>query len=221
MRVPAGLHVMRIRVLIIEDHPLMQEGLAAALSRDPGIEIVGRAATGADGIALAAEQRPDLTLLDMHLPDMGGVAIMERLFEQQPSLRVLIVTASEHAGTLLQAVAVGAAGYLTKRSSTEEIRQAVITVHGGGSVISPMLAAHLLREYSRGAGDAPGSARPVLTDREREVLRLVAQGHTDKEIAGELYVSARTVQNHLASVRGKLGLNRRAELARWATEHAL
>ena len=212
---------MRIRVLIIEDHPLMQEGLAGALSRDPGIEIVGRAGTGEEGIALAAEKRPDVTLLDLHLPDMGGVTILERLRGQLPGARVLIVTASEHAETLLQAVAAGAAGYLTKRSSTEEIRQAVITVHGGGSVISPMLAAHLLREYSRGGGDTPGTARPLLTNREREVLRLVAQGHTDKEIAGELYVSARTVQNHLASVRSKLGLNRRAELARWATEHAL
>ena len=96
----------------------------------------------------------------------------------------------------------------------------MITVHGGGSVINPILAAHLLREYSRGT-DGHGHARALLTDREREVLRRLAQGYTDKEIASELYVSARTVQNHLASVRGKLGLNRRAELARWATEHAL
>src|SRR5688572_8599693 len=106
---------MRIRVMIVEDHPLMQEGLAAALARDPGIEIVGRAGTGEDGIALAVEQRPDVTLLDMHLPDMGGVAILERLREEVPSVRVLIVTASEHAEMLLQAVAAGAAGYLTKR----------------------------------------------------------------------------------------------------------
>ena len=211
---------MNIRVLIIEDHPLMQEGLAAALSRDPGITIVGRADTGEEGIALAISEKPDVVCLDLHLPDMGGVAILERLREQAPGARALIVTASEHAETLLQAVAAGAAGYLTKRSATEEIRQAIITVHGGGSVINPTLAAHLLREYSRGA-DGSGQARPLLTDREREVLRLVAQGYTDKEIAAELYVSARTVQNHLGSVRAKLGLNRRAELARWATEHAL
>jgi DNA-binding NarL/FixJ family response regulator len=211
---------MKIRVLIIEDHPLMQEGLAAALSRDPGITIVGRAGTGAEGMALAVSERPDVAVLDLHLPDMGGVELLERFRADAPEVRTLIVTASEHADTLLQAVAAGAAGYLTKRSATEEIRQAVITVHGGGSVINPALAAHLLREYSLGA-EGGGRARPLLTDREREVLRLVAQGYTDKEIATELYVSARTVQNHLASVRTKLGLSRRAELARWATEHAL
>jgi len=211
---------MKIRVMIIEDHPLMQEGLAGALSRDPGIDIVGRAGTGQEGIALAATERPDVVLLDMHLPDMGGVAILERLTVQEPAPRTLIITASEQGDMLLQAVAAGAAGYLTKRATPEEIRQAVITVHGGGSVINPMLAGHLLREYSR-APDGTGTVKPLLTDREREVLRLVAHGHTDKEIAGELYVSARTVQNHLASVRAKLGLNRRAELARWATEHAL
>ena len=211
---------MKIRVMIIEDHPLMQEGLAGALSRDPGIEIVGRAGTGEEGIALATAQKPDVVLLDLHLPDMGGVAILERLAAQQPELRTLIVTASEQADMLLQAVAAGAAGYLTKRATPEEIRQAVITVYGGGSVINPMLAAHLLREYSRGP-DGTGTVKPLLTDREREVLRLVAQGGTDKEIAAELYVSARTVQNHLASVRAKLGLSRRAELARWAAEHAL
>jgi len=206
--------------MIIEDHPLMQEGLAGALARDPGIDIVGRAGTGQEGIALAQTEKPDVTLLDLHLPDMGGVAILERLRQLNPEVRVLIITASEQADMLLQAVAAGAAGYLTKRATPEEIRQAVITVYGGGSVINPMLAAHLLREYSR-APDGTGTVRPLLTEREREVLRLVAQGYTDKEIAGELYVSARTVQNHLASVRTKLGLSRRAELARWAAEHAL
>ncbi len=198
----------------------MQEGLAGAVERDPGLTVVARASTGAEGIALAVEHMPDVALLDLHLPDTGGVQVLERLRAEAPSVRTLIITASEQGEMLLQAIAAGAAGYLTKRATSEEIRQAVITVHGGGSVINPTLAAHLLREYSRGT-DGRGQARPLLTDRERDVLRLVAQGYTDKEIAGELYVSARTVQNHLASVRAKLGLNRRAELARWATEHAL
>jgi DNA-binding NarL/FixJ family response regulator len=211
---------VNIRVVIVEDHPVMQDGLASALSRDPALDVVGRAGTGAEGIALVVAQRPDVAMVDMHLPDMGGVELIERLHREAPETRTLVVTASEHADTLLQAIAAGASGYLTKRSTPIELQQAVITIHGGGSVISPMLAAHLLRAYSS-ASKSESDVRAVVTDRERNVLRLLAQGCTDKEIAAQLYMSARTVQHHLASVRAKLGLSRRAELARWATEHSL
>jgi DNA-binding NarL/FixJ family response regulator len=128
---------------------------------------------------------------------------------------------SEKVQPLLDAVAAGTAGYLTKRVTAEELRQAVITVHGGGSVIAPMLAANLLKEYSRASRGELSEVRPLLADREQEVLRLVADGHTDKEISERLYISPRTVQNHLTHIRRKTGLRRRPELTRWALEHAL
>src|SRR3954465_8922689 len=137
------------------------------------------------------------------MPEMGGMTVLERLRTESAESKVLAVTATEKAQPLLEAVAAGAAGYLTKRCTREELRQAVITVYGGGSMISPMLAGHLLSEYSRAARGESSHVRPLLGEREHEVLRLVSAGHTDKEIAGELYISPRTVQNHLTRIREK------------------
>jgi DNA-binding NarL/FixJ family response regulator len=212
---------MHIRVLIVDDSPLMQVGLARCLEPDPGLEVVGTADGGHEGLQLAHELRPDVILLDLQMPEVTGMVVLERLRDELPDIRTLVVTASEKAESLLDAVAAGAAGYLSKRSTPEEVRQAVITVHGGGSVITPVLAGHLLNAYSRrsgGPGGGPG-VRPLLSKREQEVLRLVAQGHTDKEVALTLHVSPRTVQTHLAHIREKTGMRRRAELARWAADH--
>src|SRR5919202_5802993 len=125
---------MNIAVLIVDDHPLAQEGLVAALTPDPGIQVVGRADTGEAGVRLAADVRPDVVVLDLHLPDMDGVEVLNRLAESAPGVRALIVTASEQIDHLVAAMSAGAAVYLTKRATSEEIRQAVIVVHGGGSV---------------------------------------------------------------------------------------
>ena len=212
---------MKIKILLIDDFPLIREGFAAALETDPGLTIVGQADNGETGLRLTAELQPDVVILDLHMPMMGGMTVLERLRPQAPDAKVLVVTATEKAQPLLDAVAAGAAGYLTKRSTREELRQAVITVYGGGSVISPMLAGHLLKEYSRASRGEASSVRPLLGQREHDVLRLVADGYTDREIAGELFVSPRTVQNHLTRIREKTGKRRRSELARWAVEHSL
>jgi DNA-binding NarL/FixJ family response regulator len=211
---------MKIRVLVVEDHPLTAEGLVSAVANDPAIEVVGVVDTGAEGVRLAQELRPDLAILDLHLPDMGGVGILHELAQTAPEVRGLIITASEQGDHLLQAIAAGAAGYLSKRAKPEEIRQAIITIHGGGSVISPLLAAHLLREYKRSSSGEAHEGTPLLTQRETDILRLLAQGHTDREISAQLHLSTRTVQNHLANVRQKTGMHRRSQLARWAGEHA-
>lgn len=212
---------MRIRVLVVEDFPLVRDGVVAALGRDPGIEVVGAAADGREGLELAHAHRPDVILLDLHMPELGGMMVLERLRNELPATKAIVMTASEKAEPLLDAVAAGAAGYLTKRTSGEELRQAILTVHGGGSVIAPQLAPHLLQAYSRATtGEAP-DVRQKLTATEHEVLRLVAQGMTDRQIAEHLYVSPRTVQNHLARIRDKTNLKRRSELARWAVLHAV
>src|SRR3954467_3701316 len=197
---------MKIDVLLVDDFPLVREGMAAALTRDPGITVVGQAENGKEGLALAKELQPDVVLLDLHMPEMGGMMTLERLHEEVPNARVLIMTASEKAETLLAAVSGGAAGYITKRSSRRELCDAVITVHGGGSVIAPHLAGHLLRQYRRASTGETEDLRNALTAREQEVLRLVAQGMTDRQISEHIYVSPRTVQNHLARIRDKTGL---------------
>ena len=212
---------MNISIVIVDDFPLICEGFAAALGTDPGLNVIGQADNGAEGLRLARELRPDVVILDLNMPGMGGMSVLERLGTEVPETKVLIMTASETAQSLLDAVAAGAAGYLTKRAAREELRQAVITVHGGGSVISPMLAGHLLKEYSRASRGEASHVRPLLGEREHEILRLVAGGGTDKEIAERLYISPRTVQNHLTRIREKTGLRRRAQLTRWAMEHAL
>jgi DNA-binding NarL/FixJ family response regulator len=210
---------MHIKVLVADDFPLVRDGVAQALDRDPGIDVVGRASDGAEALKLAHELKPDVMVLDLHMPELGGIGVLQRLRDELPEVRTLALTASESPESLLGAISSGAQGYLTKLTGAEELRQAVITIHGDGSVVEPRLARHLLREYAGGA-DA-SSMRTVLTPRESEILRLVARGHTDNEIGAQLYLSPRTVQNHLTRVREKTGLRRRSELTRWAVEHAL
>jgi DNA-binding NarL/FixJ family response regulator len=213
---------LHIRVLVADDFPLVRDGVANALDRDPGIEVVGRAGNGEEALKLARELRPDVIVLDMHMPELGGIGVLQKLREEQLGIRALALTASESPESLLGAISSGAQGYLTKMTGGEELRQAVITIHGDGSVVEPRLARHLLREYAGGAsGQAAGGLRPVLSSRESEILRLVARGHTDNEIGKQLFLSPRTVQNHLTRVREKTGLRRRSELTRWAVEHAL
>jgi DNA-binding NarL/FixJ family response regulator len=211
---------MKIRVIVVDDFPLVRDGVARALESDPGIEVVAQAGSGREALALAETHEPDVMILDLRMPDLGGLAVLDKLRTSRPAIRVIVMTASEQAGTLLDAIAAGAAGYLSKRSTGEELRQAVITAHAGGSVITPSLASHLLKEFSSSARGEGSSVRP-LQGRELDVLRLVVQGKTDNEIGRELFISPRTVQNHLARIRDKTGLRRRAELTRWAVEHAI
>lgn len=211
---------MKIDVLIADDFPLIRTAIGDAISRDPDISLVAEASDGAEAIELARSHQPDVILMDVHMPGMSGLVALERIMAETPSARVLMLTATEKADVFLEAIASGAAGYLNKRMSGREIVQAIITVHGGGSVISPELAGCLLQEYSSTRRGSTGGVRPLLADRELEVLRLVALGHTDKEIGQQLYISPRTVQNHLTRIRHKTGLHRRSELARWAADHA-
>lgn len=212
---------MKIRVVVADDFPLVRAGVVRALTADPDIEVVGEADDGTEALALVREHEPDVLLLDLRMPGMSGMTVLEQVRDDFPATKVVIMTASGNVENLLDAVTGGVSGYLSKRVTAHELRHAVISAHGGGSVLSPELASQLMKEFS-GAQTANGTkARPILSRRELEVLRLLARGRTDDEIAAELFISPRTVQNHLHSVRDKTHLRRRAELARWAVEHAI
>jgi DNA-binding NarL/FixJ family response regulator len=211
---------VNIRVVLVEDFPMVLEGVTSALQRDPGITVVGAGSTGREGLELAHRLHPDVMLVDLHMPDFGGIMLLERLRAELPAIRCIVLTASEKSDSMLAAISAGARGYLTKRSGAEELRQAVLTVSGGGSVIAPALAGHLLDAVSR-ASTGEDELRPKLTVTEQEVLRLLTQGLTDRQIGERLFISPRTVQNHLGRVRQKTNLSRRSELARWAVMHAV
>ena len=214
------MSALQIRVLVADDFPLVREGVVRALDADPAIEVIGQAENGHEALELAEQLEPDVMILDLRMPDLGGLAVLDKLRTTHPQIRIIVMSASEQPSSLLDAIAAGAAGYLSKRSTGEELRQAVITAHGGGSVITPALASHLLKEFSTSARGEQSQVRP-LQGRELDVLRLVVQGKTDNEIGRELFISPRTVQNHLTRIREKTGLRRRSELTRWAVEHAI
>jgi DNA-binding NarL/FixJ family response regulator len=207
---------VEIRVLVVDDFPLVRGGIAAALETDAGIEVVGQAGTGDEGFERAVALAPDVVLLDLGLPDRSGIDVITRLSSELPRTRVIVVTASHSVDLVASAMSAGAYGYLTKRAAARELRDAVITVHGGGTVIDTELAAQLFRDLGKGSA---AESRPLLTDRERQVVRMVGEGLTDKQIAETLFISPRTVQNQLTSVRRKLGLGRRSELAHWGATH--
>jgi DNA-binding NarL/FixJ family response regulator len=211
-----------IRVLVADDFPLVREALVAALNRHQGIEVVGVAENGFEAVEQAHALQPDVVVLDVRMPEMTGREALGRLSEELPRARVLLISAHEEPDVVIDAVSAGAAGFLLKRMSGAELAQAVVAVHGGEAVITPELTAHLVRGLRRGdEPQQPNGTSARLTPSETKVLRLVAEGQSDKQISSELNISPRTVQSHLVQIRAKVGLRRRVELTRWAAQHLL
>jgi DNA-binding NarL/FixJ family response regulator len=207
------------RVLVADDFPLVREALAAALRRHPEIEVVAMAADGVEAVELAHAHRPDVVVLDLKMPRMSGLVALTKLSSDLPGTRVLLLTACEEPDTVIDAVSAGAAGFITKRSSGADLIDAVLRVSRGEPVVSASLTAYLVQGLRRDPGERRGGTTGQLTSSELNVLRLVADGRTDKQISATLYISPRTVQSHLAQIRAKTGVRRRTQLARWATEH--
>ena len=211
---------MPIRILIADDHAVVRSGLRALLSSDPDIEVVGEAADGAETLHRVAMLRPDLVLRDITMPHESGIRGAQRLKEAHPAVQVLFLTMHEDEGLLHEALRTGAAGYVIKRAEESEILRAIHAVSRGDIYVHPAMTRALLHqpvttEHRRGAPVIP------LTSREIEVLRLLAKGNTNRQIAGLLALSMRTVENHRANLMGKLGLTSRVELVNFAEEHNL
>jgi DNA-binding NarL/FixJ family response regulator len=214
----------RPRVFIVDDHGLFRAGVRSELGDQ--VEVVGEAGDVAPAIAGIAESRPDVVLLDVHLPGGGGQSVVTSVKATHPEVRFLALSASDAPEDVIAAIRAGARGYVTKTISTAELVNAVRRVAAGDAVFSPMLAGFVLDAFA--ALPAAGEDRPSfdpeldqLTAREREVLRLIARGYTYKEIARELFISAKTVESHVSSVLRKLQLSTRHQLTRWATERRL
>jgi DNA-binding NarL/FixJ family response regulator len=211
------------RVMVVDDHPMWRDAVERDL-RAAGIDIVATAATGSEAINRARATRPSVVVLDLNIPEPHGVDVTATLVAEDPTVRILVLSASGEQHDVLEAVKAGATGYLVKSASKAELIDAVRRVATGGSVFTPGLAGLVLGEYRRLAegGAAPDDAdAPRLTDRETEVLRLVAKGLSYKQIADRLVLSHRTVQNHVQNTLRKLQLHNRVQLVRYAIEQGL
>ena len=211
------------RVVLVDDHGIFRSGVRSELGRQ--VEVVGEAEDVQPAITLISELKPDVVLLDVHLPGGGGQAVIESVKSSSPEVKFLALSASDAPEDVIAVIRAGARGYVTKTISTAELADAVRRVAAGDAVFSHRLAGFVLDAFASGpAADVKPSIDPELdqlTSREREVLRLIAQGYTYKEIARELFISVKTVESHVSSVLRKLQLSTRHQLTRWATERRL
>lgn len=209
-----------LRMMVVDDHPMWRDAVARDLG-DAGHEVVATVGEGRQALRVAATVRPDVVILDLHLPDLPGVEVARGLAASDHPPRVLVLSASGEHADVLEAVKAGASGYLVKSASREEFLAAVRHTADGEPVFTPGLAGLVLGEYRRLATQRPADDGPSLTDRETEVLRLVAKGLSYKQIAERLVLSHRTVQNHVQNTLTKLQLHNRVELVRYAIERGL
>lgn len=196
-----------VRVIVADDHEMFREGLAGLLDTDPGIEVVGRAATGEEAVDLVDDARPDVVLMDLHMPGMGGVTATELLRERHPGTAVVALTMLEDAASVRRAVAAGARGYLLKEARIEDVVRAVRAAAAGQAVFGGSITERVLAAVAD-----PGSSRRLigLTDREEQVLELLARGLTNVAIAERLSISSKTVRNYVSILFDKLGVSDRA-----------
>jgi DNA-binding NarL/FixJ family response regulator len=205
-----------IRVLVVDDHPIVRQGLVSVLGDEDDLEVVGEAGSGREAVARAQRLQPDVVLLDLEMPDLDGVAAIPQLLAVRPGLGILVFTAYDTDERVLGAVRAGARGYLLKGASAEEIARGIRTVHAGGSYLEPRVTSKLIAEVS-----SPRRSGLVLSAREKEVLRLVADGLPTKQISVSLSITERTVKFHVNSIFRKLGADNRAQAVALAAQRGL
>ena len=213
-----------LRVALVDDHRLFRSGVRAELG--DAVEVVGEAGSVAEAVALVVRTQPDVVLLDVHMPDGGGRAVLAGVGAQAPGTRFLALSVSDAAEDVIGVIRGGARGYVTKSIGAGELADAVRRVADGDAVFSPRLAGFVLDAFASSPAvpdDAPAADQELdrLTARERDVLRLIARGYTYKEVAAELFISGKTVETHVSSVLRKLQLSNRRELSRWAADRRL
>ena len=208
------------RVVVADDHAVVRAGLRAVLTSDPGLELVGEAAGGYEAIEIVERERPDVLVLDLSMPDLDGIAITRKLRARFPDLSILILTVHEDEALLREAMKAGASGYVLKRAAESELVSAIGVVRRGDLYVDPAMLRSVLGDLAASRPPSP-SPTEVLTAREKDVLRLIAEGYTNPQIGTELGISVRTVEGHRANLLEKLDLHSRVELVRYAREQGL
>jgi DNA-binding NarL/FixJ family response regulator len=204
----------KIRLLVVDDHAIMRDGIRALLSLHDDIEIVGEASTGQEAIEKTTELNPDVIIMDIAMPGMDGLESTRRILKQNPRARILILTQHDDKEYVLSAIKAGSAGYLPKRALGSELVSAIRAVNRGDSFLYPSAASALITDYRTQAQD--GDAYSQLTPREREILKMIAEGLTSREIAEKLFISLKTVMGHRTKLMEKLNLHNRTELIKYA-----
>jgi DNA-binding NarL/FixJ family response regulator len=210
---------VRRRIVLVDDHRLFRSGVRAELGT--AVDVVGEAADVDSAVAVIRRTRPDVVLLDVHLPGGGGRAVLQALRDEVPSTRFLALSVSDAAEDVIGVIRAGARGYVTKTISGPDLASAIARVAEGDAVFSPRLAGFVLDAFSSGVPPTADPELESLTPREREVLRLIARGYAYKEVAKELFISVKTVETHVSAVLRKLQLSSRHELTRWASDRRL
>ena len=209
----------RIKILIVDDHPVVRKGLRSCLAQQTHLEVVGEAAEGHEGVRKAKELAPDVVVMDIDMPQMNGLAATEVLRKEVPQIKVLILSMHQHTEYVLRILRCGAAGYVLKDASPEELVKAIETVHSGEAFFSPNIARVALNQFVRGPSAGPSATD--LSNREREVLIHIAEGLSNKEIASRLGVGVRTVETHRERIMRKLNIHSVAGLTRFALAKGL
>lgn len=210
-----------IRILLVDDQTLFREGMRSLLSSQRDLDVVGEAGDGEEALRQAARLRPDVVLMDLRMPRLDGVAATRRLRAEQPACRVIALTTFDDDEYVFEALRAGAAGYLLKDVSSAKLFEAIRVAARGESFLQPSVAAKVVAEFARLSAAAPPPLVELLSDREQQVLRLVAEGATNREIASRLFITPGTVKNHVTSILGKLGVSDRTQAALKARELGL
>jgi DNA-binding NarL/FixJ family response regulator len=211
----------RIRILLADDHAVLRTGLRMLIGSQRDLEVVGEASGGDEAVRKATTLRPDVALVDISMPGTGGIKAIERIRQAAPATRILVLTMHDVPAYLRAAVAAGASGYVVKRAADSDLLAAIRDVHRGRTALDPTLAARVVHGSLRRRGPAGPTPTAILSQREREVLELVAQGFTNQQIADHLGLSVKTVETYRARLVEKLGLQSRAELVRYALDSGL
>ena len=213
-----------IRVLLVDDHELVRRGLRAILESEDGLDVVGEAGDGTEAVEKALELMPDVVVMDVRMPKRSGIEATQAIKEALPHTRILMLTVSDEDADLYDSIKAGATGYLLKDTQQEELGNAIRSVQTGQSLISPSMASKLLSEFAtmvKRADEKQSAPQPRLTDREMEVLKLVAKGRNNRDIAKELFISENTVKNHIRNILEKLHLHSRMEAVVYAVREKL
>jgi len=208
--------VNKLRILIADDHQVVREGLKTLVNAQPDMRVIGEAEDGHAAWQMAKELKPDVVVMDVSMPEMNGSEATERIHRECPKVKVLTLTIYEDKGYLRQLLKAGASGYVLKRTVMEELARAIRAVAKGGSYIDPTLAGHFVSSYISQGGKAGRAGADDLSDREEQVLRLVALGYSNKEISAQLDISVKTVETYKVRLMGKLDLHSRADIVRYA-----